>query len=118
MTNEQKHEFYKQLIKWIVIGVICIVALILFKPSLMGLIDRTKEVKVSKGDIEVVIKAGINLAQAEAKRSGGALSDSEVSQIAKDANKIDIKYLHEKTILWVDDNPGNNTYEINAFRQL
>lgn len=118
MTSETKHQLYMQLVKWISITVVIVAVLVVFKPALMRLIDRTDEVQFKKGDIEFVIKAGIELAQAEAKRSGEPLTEEEISNIAKDAQKTDISKIHEKTILWVDDIPSNNKYEINAFRQL
>jgi CheY-like chemotaxis protein len=119
MTDEQKYELYKQVIKWGGIAIICSVVLVLFKPSLSSLIDRAEEVKVTAGkDFELAIKAGINIAQAEVRRSGKVLSESDVTTIAEDAQKVDVEKLSEKTILWVDDNPTNNIHEINAFKQL
>ncbi len=118
MNSENKHQLYMQSIKWASIAVVVVVALIVFKPAFMRLIDRTKEVQFKKGDVEVVIKAGIELAQAEAKRSGGPLTEGEISQIAEDVQKTNISKINEKTILWVDDIPSNNRNEINAFQQV
>jgi CheY-like chemotaxis protein len=118
MNSENKHQLNMHLIKWGFIAVVVVAVLIVFKPALMRFIDRTGEVQIKKGDIEVVIKAGIELAKAEARRSGGPLTDEEISEIAEEANKTNISKIHEKTILWVDDTPSNNRYEIKAFQQI
>jgi len=89
MIEEQKYGLYKQIIKWAGIAIICSIVLVLFQPSSTRLIDRAEEVKVTAGeDFAIAIKAGINIAQAEAKRSGAELSEAEVTRIAEEAKKL------------------------------
>ncbi len=108
-------------IKWIVIGVVLISGMLIFKPALMSMIERTTDVQVStdaKGNISLKVKAALQIAEAENHRSGVPLTDIEVDKIAEETEKIEVQKLNQKLVLWVDDTPSNNKYEISAFRQL
>jgi hypothetical protein len=117
---EEKSEFYKHVIKWGSIVIISSVLLVLLGPSLVKLLDRTEELKVTvPGGGELVVKAVKDLAAAESKKIGRELSDPEAKAIAEQLQKVDVADLSQKTVLWIDDdNPTNNIDEIRAFNRL
>jgi CheY-like chemotaxis protein len=113
--------------KWIVIGIVTIVAIVTFHEPMSHLIYRITSAEISKntdGSITVKLKAAISLTQAtiqsnsERQNANAQLSTEDIDEIIKEAEGTKITNLSEKNLLWIDDNPSNVRYEINTFSQL
>ena len=73
-------------------------------------------------DLKQLLSGVMSLANASAKTAGRSINQEDISEAADnlaDAN-LDLEHSDSKsvTILWVDDRPENNIYEIEAFEAL
>lgn len=132
MTNSTAGPSASAATDWVRILVwpfLILIVLLIFKPEIASILDfRDKQAlevtrdKAGSYTLKVVKSAlAAQAATNQATATPGAVIAPGSSARVSDAAVVaagDIKRLQGKTILWIDDNPSNNTLLSNAFTEL
>jgi CheY-like chemotaxis protein len=97
------------------------VVLIIFVTSVVLFRNRITSIEASKEGIKITLAereaAQDSLTKAEQSRMHEEASDP--TKLVQTRQKIaEIEHKLRKTVLWVDDHPSNNTYEVEALQPL
>ena len=110
-----------KLLKYSIWPVILLITLLLFHSPLSRLLDRMQNFEFSKSENTLTIKAALELDRAERDRDKNNIpSTGEIATTVENAN-TQLKRRGADSpinVLWVDDNPGNNEREREAFTTL
>ncbi|HRO43674.1 MAG TPA: hypothetical protein PL009_12625 [Flavipsychrobacter sp.] len=115
MSTEQKSADYAGITKWIVIGVIVIVALFVLKKPLEGFIYKTSEVEVTGSGVKIKTT---QTAIGELKVSSEKITEQQANKIANETQGYKNIVATDFTLSWPTDTWTRSNEEIPKFQQM
>jgi len=116
-----------ELLRVIIWPLVVVFILVFFKDPIGGFLGnmRKSSIKVGKEGVAVELDATkaevvsmLGAANTASGKESNQVDWGKIAQAANSLNQTNIKKLSEASVLWVDDNPDNNTYERRALSAL